>query len=84
MKKFGLKRDQLDIIFHCAGAPELPFCGERWNDLPLVVLENIKFIETCPPRFSEYFGVDYFERPEVKEWLELERNRIEARKKELV
>ena len=84
MKKFELKDDQLNAIFHCAGAPEFPFCTEPWDDLPSVVLENIKFIETCPPRFSEYLGEDYYERPEVKKWLELERNRIElCKRKEL-
>lgn len=78
MEKFNLSRYQLRAIFHCAGAPEYPFGVANWWKLPFAVLDNIRYIETYPPQV--YSWEDYYDHPDVKEWLKIEKNRIAMNK----
>ena len=72
-------------LFHCAGAPMFPFGLMSWILNPSEVLERIKYIETMPPCSVGRKGFFYY-MPEVKDWLQLERDRIEIciKQKELV
>ena len=82
--RFKLSKFELNAIFHCAGSPKTPFGPQPWKNHPLVVLNNIRYIETCPPIEKNEMAINffirellYYERNDVKEWLEIERKRIE-------
>ena len=73
--RFKLSTFQLNAIFHCGGSPEHPFGKKKWNHHPLFVLNNIRFIETYPPKRNNFEC--YYHQNDVKKWLEIERKRIE-------
>ena len=83
--KFKITSFQLNAIFHCGGSPMYPFGGEEWKNHPLFVLYNVRFIETYPPKIDydkcmENKNHEYYDQDNVKEWLRIERKRIEIGK----
>ena len=52
--KFGLSEFQLNAIFYCAGSSSYAFGSERWPLLPSKVLDNVRLIETAPPKLEHF------------------------------
>lgn len=76
--KFNLTEFQLKVIFYCAGSSEDPFGAAPWKYHPSIVLDNIKYIKTRPPDIrGNFYYFNYRNIKEVKEWLKIERKRIE-------
>ena len=69
---------QLDLIFRCAGTPCNPFGGDRWNHIPIEILNRIRSIETAPPNcLAEKYDQniqDYY--IDVKQWIDKEEANI--------
>lgn len=78
MTEFGLKRYQLEAIFHCAGSTKHPFGPRKWKDLPAVVLDNIRHIETTPPDIGPDGYFHYYQDARMHNWLRAERQNIKA------
>lgn len=73
-KMMKLNREQVDLIFKCAGTPANPFGGDRWLHIPIDVLERVRRIETAPPDLlDDSYSTDlvsYYK--DVAEWMDKE------------